>query len=326
MAYNRDNYRRIRQEFEERHLLAMEDAEKREEELHHRFPDLVSIDQALSETGFRILGAASTHSGEKLEEEIRRLKEENLALQSDRASFLQQNGYPADYSSPHYQCRDCQDTGYIGLNMCHCMKEALIRAGYESSGIGTLMETQSFETFDPSMQKEDAQAFQTIKDNLAFCRQYASEIPAGQTKNLLLIGATGLGKTHLSTAIAKAVIERGYDVVYDTAQNIFSDFEFEKFGRSYSSGEESRTDRYFACDLLIFDDLGTEMTNQFTVSCLYQIINTRLNQGKPMLINTNLSRDELRKRYADRITSRLFGEFRPLLFLGGDVRRKKLCF
>ena len=122
------------------------------------------------------------------------------------------------------------------------------------------------------------------------------------------------------------MIDRGFDAVCETAQNVFSDFEFERFNRPYGSGDSEplRTGKYFDCDLLIIDDLGTEMTNQFTVSCLYNLINTRLNHGRPMIINTNLSRDELRKRYADRITSRLFGEFCPLRFIGKDVRELKL--
>ena len=131
-----------------------------------------------------------------------------------------------------------------------------------------------------------------------------------------------MGKTHLSTALAGEIIGRGYDVVFETAQNLFSDFEFERFNRPYNSvaDEENRTEKFFDCDLLIIDDLGTEMSNQFTVSCLYNVINTRLNKGKTMIINTNLTRDELNKRYQDRITSRLFGEFNPIIFYGQDVR------
>ncbi|MBQ2766264.1 MAG: ATP-binding protein, partial [Clostridia bacterium] len=143
-------------------------------------------------------------------------------------------------------------------------------------------------------------------------------------ENVFFCGTTGLGKTHLSTAIAKTLIERGFDVVYDTAQNILSDFEYERFGRSYGDDSESRTDKYFDCDLLIIDDLGTEMTNQFTVSCLYNIINTRINHSKSMLISTNLTQNEIRERYSDRITSRLFGDFMVMRFVGKDIRLQKL--
>ena len=154
------------------------------------------------------------------------------------------------------------------------------------------------------------------------CRDYAENFKPGASRNLLFIGNTGLGKTHLSTAIAKKVIEGGCDVVYDTAQNIFADFEIEHFSRNRD--EEDRTSRYFDCDLLIIDDLGSEMSNQFTVSVLYLLINTRLNRGLSTMISTNLNQKELRERYWDRITSRLFGEYRILLFLGTDVRAQKI--
>lgn len=324
LGYNRDNYKKIRADFESKHLRAIEAAEQREAALHAEFPELEEIDRALSETGFRILEVSAAKSGEQLEKEMQRLKEENMALQQARSMFLEQKGYPSDYTAPVYECRECSDTGYSGIEMCRCMREALVRAGYESSGIGKLINTQSFETFDPEYQRDDARAYENLKMALKFCRDYADSFPESGRKNMLFMGNTGLGKTHLSTAIAKRVIERGFDVVYDTAQNIFSDFEFERFSRSYNSNEPPRTDKFFDCDLLIIDDLGTEMTNQFTISCLYNLINTRINQSKGMIINTNITRDELRKRYADRITSRLFGEFVPIMFYGGDVRAKKL--
>jgi DNA replication protein DnaC len=188
-----------------------------------------------------------------------------------------------------------------------------------------LIKTQSFETFDISFYKDDKKASANIDTILSACRSYADEFSAGSRSNLLFRGSTGLGKTHLSTSIAKVVIERGYDVVYDTAQNIFTDFESERFSHNYNNGgSEKLTARYLDCDLLIIDDLGAEMSNQFTVSCLYNIINTRINFDRSAIINTNLTWDELRRRYSDRITSRLFGEFKPYEFIGSDIRAKKL--
>jgi DNA replication protein DnaC len=273
------------------------------------------------------LEASSRYRGERLEAEIAKLKAQNEVLLGDRSSFLQSHGIPADYSDVKYECNDCMDTGFCGLTMCRCMKEKLVMAGYESSGIGNLIRTKTFDNFDPNYQKQDPKAVANNRLVYDFCKQYAEGFEDTGAPNLLFLGATGLGKTHLSTAIAGRVIARGYDVVCETAQNFFGDFEFERFNRPYGGRdgvEELKTDKYFDCDLLILDDLGTEMANQFTVSCLYNIINTRLNRGKSMIINTNLTRDELKKRYADRITSRLFGEFNPLLFLGRDMRELKL--
>ena len=156
-------------------------------------------------------------------------------------------------------------------------------------------------------------------------KNYAETFRENGGRNLLFIGKTGLGKTHLSSACAKAVIDRGFDVVYESAQNIFSDFEYERFGRGYNSdAQNEKTARYFDTDLLIIDDLGTEVVNQFTTACLYNIINTRMCSGKGMIINTNLDQNELASKYQDRITSRLFGEFDICLFVGKDVRSQKL--
>ncbi len=327
MGFNRENYRRIKREYDGKNLRAKEEAESRCAELHTRYPEIKEIDDALSMTGLTILELSSRYTGERLEAEIAKLKEQNQTLLEDRARCLAFHGLPADYSDVRYECAVCKDTGFAGLTMCRCMKERLVLAGYESSGIGNLIRTKTFENFDPTYHKQDAKATENNQRVYTFCQAYAEQFEEQGSPNLLFIGATGLGKTHLSAAIAGRVIARGYDVVCETAQNVFADFEFERFNRPYGSrdvGEESRTDKYFDCDLLILDDLGTELTNQFTVSCLYNIMNTRLNRGRPMMINTNLTRDELRNRYADRITSRLFGEFLPMIFLGRDMRELRL--
>lgn len=326
MGFNRENYRRIKREYDGKNLRAKEAAERRREELHEKLPEIRQLDEALSMTGLRVLEAASRFQGKRLEEEIARLKVENEALLSDRKACLAYHGYPADYSDVKYECEACKDTGFDGLSMCRCMREKLILLGYESSGIGNLIAIKTFDNFDCDMQEGSPEAKSNNTMIYQHCRRYAEEFSEDEASNLLFIGKTGLGKTHLSAAIAGRVIARGFDAVCETAQNVFSDFEFERFGRPYGQGEsdDNKTERYFTCDLLIIDDLGTELTNQFTVSCLYNIINTRLNRGKAMIINTNLSRDELKKRYADRITSRLFGEFMPLVFLGRDVRELRL--
>ena len=142
--------------------------------------------------------------------------------------------------------------------------------------------------------------------------------------NLAFFGGTGLGKTHLSTAVAKTVIDKGYDVLYVTALSMLADFEKERFGSGYSDTDVSDLSRYYDADLLIVDDIGTEVNNQFTVSTIYNIINTRLSKGKSTVISTNLTPAELRTRYWDRIASRIFGEYTPIIFEGTDVRMQKL--
>lgn len=318
MAYNSENYRRIAAQYKDKNLRAKQLAEARRDELHRVIPQVADIDRELSKTGLRIMREA-LGGREGLDARIKKLEEGNAMLLEAREVLLTSHGYPADYSAVKYECNECMDTGFIEGKMCKCMRRALNMAGYESSGVLKLVEKQNFETFDlkyyVGTEKADmARIFSNAKD---FAEKFD-----GSMHNLLFMGKTGLGKTHLSSAIAKVVVENGYDVVYESAQKIFSDFEAEKFGR-VAQGED-RTGRYLSCDLLIVDDLGTEMQSQFTVSCLYNLVNTRLISEKSMIISTNFSQKELLDKYTDRVTSRLFGEFEVYFFVGKDIRRQKL--
>jgi DNA replication protein DnaC len=151
-------------------------------------------------------------------------------------------------------------------------------------------------------------------------KDYAKGFSNSTYENYLLIGGTGLGKTHLSTAVAKEVIDRGFDVCYVTAVGMLGDFEDKRFGHGES---EDNTDRYYTADLLIIDDLGTEMVNQFTLSCVYDVINSRINKRKCTIISTNLNKNEIEAKYNERIASRLFGEYYPIIFRGTDIRKQK---
>ena len=325
MGSRKADYIKVNDILASRRAKAEADALQRLESLHAKIPELAEIDAELAKTGARIFEACQLGS-EGIAERIERIKRDNLALQARRAAILIENGYPADYTEPRYYCKKCSDTGYDGMQMCECKRRELVLAGYESSGMGELLKTQSFETFSLDYYKYDPQAYSTMKHTYEAAKSYAENFAAGKNNgNLLFIGATGLGKTHLSTSIAREVINKGFDVKYDTIQNIITDFEQKQFRATGDiSQDDDPTERYFECDLLIIDDLGTELTNQFTLSCLYNLINTRINRASSMIISTNLSPSELRRRYAERITSRLFGEFRALPFAGGDVRAAKL--
>lgn len=319
MGFSSKNIRKIREEFEVKRTEYENAASMMTLALRNRIPELAEIDERLAQTGPKILSAAFEEDREAKFEQIRM---ETETLRERRRALLREHGYPENADDPKYDCPICRDSGFVEGRMCSCLRSALINETFRSSGIGDLVKTQSFETFSKEYYRDDPRALESIEIILLLCRDYAENFKPGNGKNLLLTGKTGLGKTHISTAIAKVVIEKGCDVVYETAQNIFSDFEKHQF-RS-REGDEDPTGRYFDCDLLIIDDLGTELTNSFTVSCLYNMINTRLNHRAPMIINTNLSQKELRERYADRVTSRLFGEFAALHFIGRDVRSVKL--
>lgn len=317
MAYNRDDFVRIKQEYETKKKNAVADAEARTAAVHAQYGDIKEIDDKLRMTGLNIL-SESMKGKDGLAERIAAIEKTNAELCKKRAALLEKYGLPADCTDVKYECTKCSDTGYIGINMCDCFKAALAKSAYESSGLGNLLKDQSFETFDLSYYLDSKQNYEKMEMTVKKCKAYADSFGKG-SGSLIFLGATGLGKTHLSTSIARCVIEKGFSVSYDSAPNVFGEFGKEQF-----KDEKGLTDKYFESDLLILDDLGTEMHTQFTVSCLYNLINTRLNAGKSTIISTNLSHDDMRRLYTDRITSRILGCFDPVMFCGKDVRLQKL--
>ncbi len=318
MGYNRDDLIRIKSEYREKYQKARNDADMRAERIYIEIPRVKEIDVALSRTALEIMSAI-TNGKENAEDALARVRARNAALMEERGSLLRSAGRDENYTDVRYDCEKCGDTGYIDGKMCECMKRELVMAGYESSGLGRLIAKQSFDNFSLDYYKTGGANYQSMEHSFLSLRSFANNFSSDTYKNFLLVGGTGLGKTHLSTSVAKTVIERGYDVLYVCAIDMFADFEQKQFGNG-----EDNTRRYFDCDLLIIDDLGTELTNQFTVSCLYNVINSRINSAKSTFINTNLSRKEIETKYAERITSRLFGEYYPLVFSGVDIRKQKM--
>lgn len=325
MPYNPQNYRRIRQEYETKYLYARDDAERRRREVEMLIPEVRDIHRALSGVGLEIMRVSLEHGDNAAAREaaIADLRQKNEALLQKRGQLLVAAGFPANYTELRYECSKCSDTGFLDdSSMCECMRRKLRLAGYETSGLGNLLREQSFDNYSLDYFKNDEKSFRVMSTVVQTLRSWADTF-SSKSDDLLLVGGTGLGKTHLSTAVAKTVLDAGHDVLYTTAVGMLAAFEAERFGNSAGPSDESDINRYYNVDLLIIDDLGTEISNQFTVSTLYNVINTRLNLRRPTIISTNLMQEELRRRYWDRITSRLFGEYHVLLFLGTDVRRKK---
>lgn len=320
MGYNRKDYVRIKSEYTNKYLKARRAADLRREEIYEKLPEVKRIDVELSGTGREIMGViTSGKSG--TEERISALRARNVQLLERRAEMLRAGGFPEDYSDIRYECEKCADSGYIDGKMCDCMKRALVLAGYESSGLGGLIRTQSFDNFSLDYYKDGGANYEDMRYNLNILKKFAEGFSADTYRNYLLLGRTGLGKTHLSTAVAKTVIDKGFDVFYVTAVSMMGDFENKRFG---DGDEENRTERYYTADLLIIDDLGTELVNQFTLSCLYDVINSRINNRKCTFINTNLKKNEIEAKYSERITSRMFGEYVAVPFTGLDIRRQKI--
>lgn len=324
MGYNRENYRRIRKEFESKYKEAQDAADRRRAEVWEAVPELRALDSELGGAALEVMRAISAGGGDT-RGMLASVRARNEELQARRRAILIAHGYPGDYTDPRYGCHRCSDHGFVDGVMCECMKRELVIAGCMSSGIGCLLREQNFDNFSLEYYRGSVEAYEEMERALSFAYRFANNFTECSGINLALIGGTGLGKTHLSSAIAGRVIERGYDVCYVSAQGLIADFERGRFGNSSSGGSAlGDTDRYFECDLLIIDDLGAEVTNQFTVACLYNVINTRLNLRRPTVISANLNQNELRGRYTDRIASRIFGEYRIFRFLGSDIRAQKL--
>ncbi len=311
--YSYENYRKVKDEIENRRTRAIAEADSRAEQLREISKEIDAVDKELSGTGLLLFKTACEGGS------IEPIKEKNRLLRERRASIIKKLGYPEDYTDVKYTCPVCSDTGYTPDDrVCACFKEALVKQTILSSGIGDLINKQSFETFDLEKYSYDNEIYELMKDNLKKAKQFVSEFKRKKT-NLFMLGNTGTGKTHLSTSIAREIINLGYDVVYDSATNIISDFEDDKFGRGNDS-KEKKSAKYLECDLLIIDDLGTEFTTQFSISCIYNLINTRINRGVSTIVSTNLDADALREKYDDRIFSRLIGAGKSLLFRGRDLR------
>ena len=322
MGYNRENFNRIRQEYDDKYIRAREIADRKRHRIHQAIPEIAEIDRVLERTGARIMGIVCS-GGTDAEERIAKLRADNQELVARRKQLLEQNGYPDNYTDVEYECEKCGDSGYIGTSMCECMRKKLIYAGYESSGMSRLMRDQSFDNFSLEYYKSSRENLIQMTEIYNSMKRYAEEFSVEKADNLALFGGTGLGKTHLSSAVAGRLIERGFDVLYTGAVSMISDFENRRFGNGQIE-EQNSVSRYTDCDLLIIDDLGTEVSNQFTVSCIYNVINTRLNKKLPTILSTNLTPADFRQKYWDRITSRVLGEYLILLFCGVDVRAQKL--
>lgn len=312
-------------------LAAIRDANREErsrrlEAVYARAPEIERTDAAMRDQMLELVRLTISRRPD-MAEKIDALRKENLALQARRAELLTEKGYPADYLDEIFSCPRCRDTGVYEGRPCACLEELYNRE--MTKELSALLRTgdERFEHFDlryyedrrePGQELSPRQTMQMVYDS---CLKFADSFPA-PSPNLLLQGGTGLGKTYLSACIARTVAGKGFSVCYDTAASALEAFERQKFPREPEDAEaaSARVRRMLSCDLMILDDLGTEMVTNMSVSALYTLINTRLNEGRRTVISTNLSGEGLERKYGPQIASRIRGEFMCLPFVGRDIR------
>ncbi len=320
MAYSAEVIKRARER------LAQAKADRESENQQHlqqayaQLPRLREIDRQLRVT---MAAAAQTvfSRGGDVAEIMEQVKTANLSLQRERAALIAEH-FEEGFLDEMPICESCGGSGYVGANMCSCLQELCRQEQRKeltllSGGKETFHQFRLEYYSDQYDSRYGSSPRLVMEKNFQLCRRYATTFTP-ESGNLLFVGGTGLGKTFLSACIARTVTDRGYSVMYETASRLFSKLEQAKFGGSEDARREA--EKLNQCDLLIIDDLGTEMPGQFTTAALYSLLNDRLLENKPMVFSTNLNVDEMAKRYSPQIASRLHGGFTRLTFVGDDIR------
>ena len=327
MSYSKEIYAAAKDRMSERRQTALRMADISREQLYREIPRLREIDSELRSIGASV---AKSVVRKDREEDIRALSERSLSLQEEQDRIIAEKGIDKAVLEPHFSCERCSDTGYIEEDnrtvFCECFKKLMSEIACEELSADLPLQDCTFDSFslDYYSEKEDENGRSPRKrmSNIyRHCVDYADTFSL-DSRSLLMRGATGLGKTHLSLAIANEVIKKGMSVIYVSAPEILSQLEREHFSYQYDRQEDT-FNSLLSCDLLIVDDLGTEFSSPFTTSCMYNLFNSRLLAGKPLILSTNLTMTELVSAYSQRFVSRVLGACDKLDFLGEDIRTRK---
>lgn len=323
MALNNSQYDTIIRTYEQKQLQTRNALDKRYETVYNQIPEYRAVQQDISELSVR--QARKLLEGD--ESALQELKTQLKTLSAKVTALLTSNGFPADYLEPVYTCQDCKDTGYIGSQKCHCFRRAVIDLLYTQSNLKDVLQKENFETFSFDYYSANHTDPKTGSSSLANIQKaHATALQFVDTfgkdfRNLFLYGDTGIGKTFLTNCIAKDLIDRSFSVIYLSSFEFFDTLAKSKFDNDADAGELN--DHIFDCDLLIIDDLGTELANSFTVSQLFLCLNERLLRRKSTIISTNLSLESLVEIYSERTFSRITSNYTMLKLTGDDIRIKK---
>lgn len=324
MGLNAAQYDALMREYDKTRLSHKRDLDKRTEEIYNKIPRIKEINDAISTVSVagakRMLLERAGNASD--------IKKQIEALSAEKASILRSNGYAEDYLSMRYTCPDCKDTGYTGQTKCHCLNNTIIDLLYQQSGIKDVLKRENFDSFSFSHYdntKKDPITGVTALENMhqvvRTCRDFIDNFGTDY-RNLYLYGATGVGKTFLTNCIAKELIDGSNSVIYVSSIRLFEILAGNTFKKNNDNVANELSSNLLDCDLLIIDDLGTELVNSFTASALFNCINERHLRQKPVIISTNLSLAELRANYSERVFSRITSNYTLLKIYGDDLRIK----
>lgn len=294
----------------------------RREEIQKMYPQILSIEREIGKLCVE-LSVSSFKSIENREEHLKNLRIRITDLRMKKCELLVQHGYTQDYLERHYTCSKCKDTGFIGNKRCTCYKSKMVKLYYNNSELKDMLYTNNFENFDFELfsSKRTGDEPESPRKNIEKIVNKAwnyVETFGDTDENFLFFGNSGTGKTFLSHCIAKELLDRGFLVVYRTADDLIQNL------RAIKMENDLQTENLLMnCDLLVIDDLGTEQINSFSKTELFNLLNKRLLKGRRILVSTNYTIEDLSKTYSERITSRLFGNFTLCKFYGDDIRVKK---
>lgn len=316
MSLTNAQYNAIMRTYDEKRNRALREADERTEEIYEQIPAYEDLDHMVATVsvaqGRKILDGDPEASAElaSILADIKKRKEE----------LLIKAGYPVDYLLPKFECPDCEDTGKIGNEKCHCFKQAIAALLYEQSNIETLLLTENFDNLSYLYYKgEELPLFQkAVDESHAFVDNFDTDY-----RNLLFYGTVGTGKSFLSSCIAKELLNAGKTVLYFSSSQLFEILAHNSFDKNKKEDYSTCVEDIMSCDLLIIDDLGTELTNSFVMTQLFSLLTTRNLAHKSTIISTNLRLEEIRDRYSDRIYSRITSQFTVCKLMGSDIRLQK---
>ena len=306
---------------------ARADLENKRKEVYKSLPRVLMIENQLKSLGIRLARQILTNGADT--KALDRLKRESESLLAEKKQLMANSRFGAGFLDTAYQCPLCDDTGFVGSVRCTCLKQRLIQKYYHCSNLSGILDQENFSTFDlrcyssTVIESEDMSPRAKMRAILKICKEFADGFGVAENSgNLLFYGEPGLGKTFLCNCLAKEILDKGATVLYSTAPKLFKALEAFRFNRQ-EAGDPETIEALTEVDLLIIDDLGTEVSTLVTASELFNILNTRLLENKSIIISTNLSPADFTSQYSERIVSRFFGRFKMLKFIGDDIRVKK---